>query len=123
MYLDHETDKLKALADAAADLGIERFVLDDGWFGSRRDDKQGLGDWWVSEDVYPDGLEPLISHVTGLGLDFGIWVEPEMVSPDSDIFRAHPDWALATNGYEPILGRQQLVRDLGNREAVDVING
>ena len=123
VYFDHETDKLKALADAAADLGIERFVLDDGWFGSRRDDKQGLGDWWVSEDVYPDGLEPLISHVTGLGLDFGIWVEPEMVSPDSDIFRAHPDWALATNGYEPILGRQQLVLDLGNREAFDFIYG
>ena len=84
----------KALADAAADLGIERFVLDDGWFGSRRDDTRGLGDWWVVRAVYPDGLEPLIAHVTGLGMEFGIWVEPEMVNPDSDLFRAHPDWAL-----------------------------
>ena len=123
VYFDHDTDKLKALADAAADLGIERFVLDDGWFGSRRDDTKGLGDWWVSDAVYPGGLAPLISHVTDLGMDFGIWVEPEMVNPDSDIFRAHPDWALITQGYEPVLGRQQLVLDLGNREAFDFIFG
>ena len=123
VYFNHETTKLKALADAAADLGIERFVLDDGWFGSRRDDTKGLGDWWVSDNVYPDGLEPLISHVTGLGMEFGIWVEPEMVNPDSEIFRAHPDWALQTAGYEPVLGRQQLVLDLGNREAFDFIFG
>jgi len=117
VYFDHETEKLKALADAAAELGIERFVLDDGWFGSRRDDTKGLGDWWVSENVYPDGLTPLISHVTGLGMEFGIWVEPEMVNPDSDVFRAHPDWALISSGYEPVLGRQQLVLDLGNPAA------
>jgi alpha-galactosidase len=117
VYFDHETEKLKALADAAADLGIERFVLDDGWFGSRRDDTKGLGDWWVAKSVYPDGLVPLISHVTGLGMEFGIWVEPEMVSPDSDVFRAHPDWALVTDGYQPVLGRQQLVLDLGNPAA------
>ena len=123
VYFDHETEKLKALADAAADLGIERFVLDDGWFGSRRDDTKGLGDWWVSENVYPDGLEPLISHVTGLGMEFGIWVEPEMVNPDSDIFRAHPDWALITDGYEPVLGRHQLVLDLGHREAFTFVYG
>lgn len=121
VYFDHETEKLKALADAAADLGIERFVLDDGWFGSRRDDTKGLGDWWVSDNVYPDGLEPLIGHVTGLGMEFGIWVEPEMVNPDSDIFRAHPDWALQTQGYEPVLGRQQLVLDLGNPDAFEFI--
>ncbi len=117
VYFDHETSKLIALADAAADLGIERFVLDDGWFGSRRDDTKGLGDWWVSDNVYPDGLRPLIDHVTGLGMDFGIWVEPEMVNPDSDVYRAHPDWALATPGYEPVLGRQQLVLDLANPDA------
>ncbi len=122
VYFDHDTDKLIALADSAADLGIERFVLDDGWFGSRRDDTQGLGDWWVSDAVYPDGLAPLISHVTRLGMEFGIWVEPEMVNPDSDIFRAHPDWALVTQGYEPVLGRQQLVLDLANREAFDFIH-
>lgn len=123
VYFDHDTDKLKLLADAAADLGIERFVLDDGWFGSRRDDTKGLGDWWVSDAVYPAGLSPLIAHVTDLGMDFGIWVEPEMVNPDSDIFRAHPDWALATPGYEPVLGRQQLVLDLANRPAFDFILG
>jgi len=123
VYFDHDTDKLMLLADAAADLGIERFVLDDGWFGSRRDDTKGLGDWWVSDAAYPAGLSPLIAHVTDLGMDFGIWVEPEMVNPDSDIFRAHPDWALATPGYEPVLGRQQLVLDLANRPAFDFILG
>ncbi len=117
VYFDHDADRLRALAEAAADLGIERFVLDDGWFGSRRDDTSGLGDWWVSEDVYPEGLGPLIAHVTGLGMEFGIWVEPEMVNPDSDVYRAHPDWALTTDGYEPVLGRRQLVLDLSNPEA------
>lgn len=123
VYFDHETDTLKALADSAADLGIERFVLDDGWFGSRRDDTKGLGDWWVSDAVYPSGLEPLISYVTGLGMQFGIWVEPEMVNPDSDVFRAHPDWALTTEGYDPVLGRQQLVLNLANPDAYAFIEG
>ncbi len=117
VYFDHDTEKLRALADVAADLGVERFVLDDGWFGSRRDDTKGLGEWWVSDEVYPDGLEPLIGHVTGLGMEFGIWVEPEMVNPDGDVFRQHPDWALDTDGYEPVLGRSQLVLDLAHPEA------
>ncbi len=123
VYFDHSAATLTELADAAADLGIERFVLDDGWFGSRRDDTTGLGDWWVSSDVYPDGLEPLIGHVTGLGMEFGIWVEPEMVNPDSEVFRAHPDWALTTDGYEPVLGRNQLVLDLANPDAYEYIEG
>jgi alpha-galactosidase len=114
VYFDHDIGRLRELADVAADVGIERFVLDDGWFGSRRDDTSGLGDWWVAPDVYPDGLDPLIEYVTGLGMEFGIWVEPEMVNPDSDLFRAHPDWALTTEGYEPVLGRNQLVLDLGH---------
>jgi alpha-galactosidase len=117
VYFDHDAAKLDALAVAAADLGIERFVLDDGWFGSRRDATKGLGDWWVADNVYPDGLGPLISRVTGLGMEFGIWVEPEMVNPDSDVFRAYPDWALVTPGYDPVLGRQQLVLDLANPDA------
>ncbi len=117
VYFDHDLDRLRALATVAAEVGVERFVLDDGWFGSRRDDTSGLGDWWVSPEVYPDGLSPLIDHVTGLGMEFGIWVEPEMVSPDSDLFRAHPDWALTTDGYEPVLGRNQLVLDLGRPDA------
>ncbi len=114
VYFDHDTERLQQLADAAAAVGIERFVLDDGWFGSRRDDRRGLGDWVVSDAVYPHGLKPLIDHVRGLGMEFGIWVEPEMVNPDSDLYRTHPDWALVTAGYEPVLGRQQLVLDLAN---------
>jgi alpha-galactosidase len=89
-------------------------VLDDGWFGSRRDDTSGLGDWVVARDVYPDGLAPLIDRVRSLGMEFGIWVEPEMVNPDSDLYRAHPDWALTTPGYEAPLARHQLVLDLDN---------
>lgn len=116
-YFDHDRTKLFALATTAAEVGIERFVLDDGWFGSRRNDRSGLGDWTVSPDVYPDGLGPLVEHVSSLGMEFGIWVEPEMVNPDSDVFRAHPEWALATDGYEPVLGRHQLVLDLARPDA------
>jgi len=117
VYFDHDADRLRELADVAASVGVERFVLDDGWFGSRRDDTSGLGDWWVSPDVYPHGLAPLIEHVTGLGMEFGIWVEPEMVNPDSELMRAHPEWALTTDGYEPVLGRNQLVLDLARPDA------
>ncbi|MCB1001898.1 MAG: alpha-galactosidase [Acidimicrobiales bacterium] len=123
VYFDHDVDRLRALATAAADVGIERFVLDDGWFGSRRDDRRGLGDWVVSPVVYPDGLRPLIDHVRSLGMEFGIWVEPEMVNPDSDVFSAHPDWALSTEGYEPVLGRHQLVLDLAIPDAFDHVLG
>jgi alpha-galactosidase len=117
VYFDHDLSRLCALADAAANVGVERFVLDDGWFGSRRNDKSGLGDWFVSPDVYPDGLAPLISHVRKLGMDFGIWVEPEMVNPDSDLFRAHPEWVLVSPGYEPVLARNQLVLNLAHQDA------
>jgi alpha-galactosidase len=123
VYFDHDLTRLRELADVAAEVGIERFVLDDGWFGSRRDDTSGLGDWWVSPEVYPDGLAPLIDHVTNLGMEFGIWVEPEMVNPDSELYRAHPDWALTTDGYEPVLGRNQLVLDLANPDAFAHILG
>jgi alpha-galactosidase len=119
VYFRHDLDTLRELAVVAAGIGVERFVLDDGWFGSRRDDTAGLGDWVVSDDVYPDGLTPLISHVTSLGMEFGIWVEPEMVNPDSELYRAHPEWALVTEGYEPVLGRNQLVLDLGRAEAFE----
>ncbi|MBA3289760.1 MAG: alpha-galactosidase [Acidimicrobiia bacterium] len=117
VYFDHDRDVLFRLAERAAGIGVERFVLDDGWFGGRRHDRAGLGDWWVSPEAHPDGLGPLIDHVRALGMDFGIWVEPEMVNPDSDLYRAHPEWALATDGYEPVLGRQQLVLDLARGEA------
>ena len=117
VYFDHDPATLRALADRAAQVGIERFVLDDGWFGSRRDDTAGLGDWVVSTDAHPAGLGPLIDRVTRLGMEFGIWVEPEMVNPDSDLYRAHPEWALTTDGYEPVLARHQLVLDLANPDA------
>ncbi|MEM8903318.1 MAG: alpha-galactosidase [Actinomycetota bacterium] len=116
VYFEHDLPTLRELADVAAVVGVERFVLDDGWFGGRRDDSAGLGDWWVSDAVWPTGLAPIVDHVTGLGMEFGLWVEPEMVNPDSDLYRAHPDWTLTTAGYEPVLGRQQLVLDFGREE-------
>jgi alpha-galactosidase len=116
VYFNHDVDELRRLADAAAEAGVERFVLDDGWFRGRDDDTSSLGDWYVDERKYPDGLDVLADHVVGLGMEFGLWVEPEMVNPDSDLFRAHPDWALGIEGHEPVLGRHQLVLDLGRPE-------
>ncbi|MET8373752.1 alpha-galactosidase [Micromonospora profundi] len=121
VYFDHDLDRLRALADRAAQIGVERFVLDDGWFRGRRDDTAGLGDWYVDEDVWPDGLQPLIDHVTGRGLQFGLWVEPEMVNPDSDLFRAHADWLLAVPGRLPPAWRNQQVLDLARPEAYDYV--
>ena len=118
VYFDHDLNRLQGLADVAARIGVERFVLDDGWFRHRRDDHAGLGDWYVDEGVWPAGLTPLIKHVTSLGMEFGIWVEPEMVNPDSDLFRAHPDWALAPgDGTLPPPSRHQQVLDLANPDA------
>jgi alpha-galactosidase len=118
VYFDHDLTRLTDLADAAARVGSERFVLDDGWFGSRRDDRHGLGDWYVSAQVWPDGLSPLIDHVRGLGMQFGLWVEPEMINEDSDLARAHPDWIMAANDDRlPGAARSQQVLDLANPEA------
>jgi len=116
VYFDHGIGQLKAIADKAAAIGAERFVLDDGWFGTRRDDRSGLGDWIVSDAVYPQGLKPLVDHVTGLGMEMGIWFEPEMVNPDSDLFRAHPDWVLQIQGVEQIAFRHQFVLDISRTE-------
>ncbi len=118
---DLSEDKLKALADSAAALGIERFVLDDGWFGGRRNDRTSLGDWFVSPDVLPNGLDPLIKHFHGLGMDFGLWVEPEMVSPDSELYRAHPDWCLHVEGQDRPTMRGQLVLDLTRDEVIEYL--
>jgi alpha-galactosidase len=117
VYFDHDLDRLRGLAEAAARIGVERFVLDDGWFRHRRDDHAGLGDWYVDESVWPDGLHPLVAHVRDLGMEFGLWVEPEMVNPDSDLYRAHPDWVLAPEGRLPPLSRNQQVLDLANPDA------
>jgi alpha-galactosidase len=117
VYFDHRLDRLTKLADVAAEIGVERFVLDDGWFLHRRKDNAGLGDWYVDPAVWPDGLHPLVSHVKSLGMQFGLWVEPEMVNADSDLIRAHPDWVLATPGREPMLARNQYVLDVARPEA------
>ncbi|MFL6028181.1 MAG: alpha-galactosidase [Friedmanniella sp.] len=113
VYFNHDLERLVALAEAAAELGVERYVLDDGWFGSRRDDRSGLGDWAVSPDVWPHGLHPLVDTVTGLGMQFGLWFEPEMVNLDSDVARAHPDWVMATGDRLPVESRHQQVINLG----------
>ncbi|MDA8434468.1 MAG: alpha-galactosidase [Actinomycetales bacterium] len=116
VYFRHNVPELQGLAEVAASVGVERFVLDDGWFRGRDDDTTSLGDWYVDERKYPHGLGELVDHVVGLGLEFGLWVEPEMVNPDSDLFRAHPDWVLGIDGQEPVLGRHQLVLDLARIE-------
>jgi alpha-galactosidase len=113
VYFDHRLDRLTELADRAAEVGVERFVLDDGWFGSRRNDSSGLGDWVVSADVWPEGLDPLISHVHSLGMEFGLWFEPEMVNPDSDVARAHPEWIMAPAGRLPVSSRNQQILNIG----------
>ncbi|RKN69454.1 alpha-galactosidase [Microbacterium sp. CGR2] len=119
VYFDHDRDRLFDLAERAAPLGIERFVLDDGWFRGRRDDSAGLGDWYVDEEVWPEGLAPLAEHVRELGMEFGLWFEPEMINPDSDLAREHPEWILAVAGRTPVLARNQLVLDLGRDEAYE----
>ncbi len=120
-YFDLNAGRLDALVDAAADVGIERFVLDDGWFRGRRSDQAGLGDWFVDEDVFPEGLTPLIERVHSKGMEFGLWVEPEMVNPDSDLYREHPDWALQFAGVPLQMARHQLVLDLTRPEAYDYL--
>ncbi len=111
----------KQLADKAAKLGVELFVMDDGWFGKRNDDHAGLGDWFVNKAKFPNGLKPLISYVNGLGMDFGLWVEPEMVNPDSDLYRAHPDWVMNFPGRPRSELRNQLVLNLARSDVRDYI--
>jgi alpha-galactosidase len=113
VYFDHSLEPLLELAEKAASIGVERYVLDDGWFGARRDDRAGLGDWTVSAEVWPDGLHPLVNRVRELGMQFGLWFEPEMVNLDSDVARAHPDWVMATGGRTPVPARNQQVINLG----------
>ncbi len=117
VYFDHDLERLTDLARVAADVGVERFVLDDGWFRGRRDDRAGLGDWTVDTGLWPDGLGPLVERVHGLGLDFGLWVEPEMVNLDSELVRAHPDWVLQAHRELPLEWRHQQVLDLAHPAA------
>ncbi len=117
VYFRQELGQLTALADAAATIGVERLVLDDGWFLGRRDDTAGLGDWYVDPEVWPDGLDPLIRHVHDLGMQFGLWVEPEMVNPVSRLAVEHPEWILHTGSTLPPAARNQQVVDLSNPDA------
>jgi alpha-galactosidase len=121
IYFDHTPEKVMQLANAAAALGTERFVLDDGWMKGRRHDRAGLGDWVVDPAIYPDGLGPVIDHVHAKGMEFGLWVEPEMINEDSDLFRAHPDWVLSGAGEPQINFRHQLVLDLTRPEVCESI--
>jgi alpha-galactosidase len=120
-YFQHDVTNLKAQADAAKRLGIERFVLDDGWFAKRDDDTTSLGDWFIDPRKYPNGLKPLVDHVVGLGMEFGLWFEPEMINLDSDLYRAHPDWVLQVKGRPLLPARQQHVLDLSRREVSDYL--
>lgn len=111
-----DEEKLVDIARSAAPLGIDLFVMDDGWFGKRDDDNSGLGDWTVNEKKLPGGLETLVSRITELGMSFGIWIEPEMVNEDSDLFRVHPGWALGIPGKPQTRGRNQLTLDFSRQE-------
>ncbi|KTR11950.1 alpha-galactosidase [Curtobacterium citreum] len=117
VYFDHDLAKLTELAERAARLGVERYVLDDGWFRHRRDDHAGLGDWYVDEGVWPDGLGPIVDRVRALGMQFGLWFEPEMVNEDSDLARAHPEWIMQADGRLPVRSRDQQVLNLAIPEA------
>ncbi len=119
VYFSTDTEQVLRLVDAAADVGVERFVLDDGWFGARRDDTRGLGDWVVSDEVWPQGLHPLAERVRAHGMQLGLWFEPEMVNLDSDLVRAHPDWVLGPAGTPPRPSRHQQLLDLTRPEVVD----
>ena len=112
-----------ALAERAASIGVERFVMDDGWFGQRKDDHAGLGDWYVNKEKFPNGLKPLIDKVHSLGMDFGLWVEPEMVNPNSDLYRKHPDWVLNFTGRPRSEQRNQLVLNLARPDVRDYVFG
>jgi alpha-galactosidase len=112
-----------ALAEKAASIGVDRFVMDDGWFGKRNTDHAGLGDWYVNPEKFPRGLKPLIDKVHSLGMDFGLWVEPEMVNPDSDLYRKHPDWVLNFPGRPRSESRNQLVLNLARPDVRDYLEG
>jgi alpha-galactosidase len=112
-----------AIAEKAASIGVDRFVMDDGWFGQRKDDHAGLGDWYVNQEKFPRGLKPLIDKVHSLGMDFGLWVEPEMTNPNSDLYRKHPDWVLNFPGRPRSESRNQLVLNLARPDVRDYVEG
>lgn len=120
-YFDFDDEKILAIAREAADLGVELFVLDDGWFGKRDNDVSGLGDWTVNQEKIKIGISELSRQIHEMGMQFGIWVEPEMVSEDSDLYRKHPDWCLREPGRPPVRGRYQLALDLSRRDVCEYL--
>lgn len=120
-YFDLSVAGQIELARNAAAIGVELFCMDDGWFGARRNDHAGLGDWVVSPDIFPEGLDPLIAEVHRLGMKFGLWVEPEMINPDSDLYRQHPEWVLHFPGRPRTEARRQLILDFGRDDVVEHI--
>lgn len=120
-YFDFDGEKLIKIAKQASELGVEMMVLDDGWFGSRNSDNSGLGDWWVNEEKMQGSMKEVSEKINALGMKFGLWIEPEMVNEDSDLYRAHPDWAFTIPGKKPVRSRNQLVLDFSRKEVVDHI--
>jgi len=120
-YFNFDAEVLERIARTAQALGIELFVLDDGWFGRRNDDRSSLGDWVVNREKLPDGFAGLGERITGTGMQFGLWFEPEMVSPDSDLYRAHPDWCIHVPGRRRTPGRNQLILDFSRAEVCDAV--
>jgi alpha-galactosidase len=118
---DVHVESQKELAKKAAQIGVELFVIDDGWFGERHNDRAGLGDWYVNKEKFPNGLSELIDYVKQLGMDFGIWVEPEAVNPDSDLYRAHPDWIYRFKNQEPVQMRNQYTLNISKKEVKEFI--
>ncbi|MFM2481698.1 alpha-galactosidase [Celerinatantimonas sp. YJH-8] len=114
IYFDHDPEYIMQMATKAAQIGVERFIIDDGWFKGRHDDQAALGDWYLDTEKYPNGLTPIIDHVRKLGMEFGIWFEPEMINKNSMLYQAHPDWLLELPGYDQPTGRYQYVLDLSN---------
>ena len=120
-YFDIDEKIMLDFADGARSVGIDTVVMDDGWFGARRNDKAGLGDWTPTKELFADGLKSFVERVRSKGVKFGIWIEPEMVNPDSDLYRAHPDWVMRDANREVLLSRDQLVLDMANPEVVEYL--
>lgn len=120
-YFDFNSEKLLEIAQVGKEIGIDLFVLDDGWFGKRNDDKSSLGDWFVNEEKIPEGLDGLVKKVNNLGLSFGLWFEPEMISPESNLYKAHPDWCLHVPDRSRTQGRNQLVLDFSREDVCEAI--
>ena len=121
IYFEHDPEYIKKMVRSAAEIGVERFIIDDGWFKGRNDDSSALGDWYLDTRKYPEGLQPVIDCVKQNGMEFGLWFEPEMISPDSDLYRQHPEWMLHTEGYQQVTIRNQYVLNLQIPEAFDYV--